>query len=99
MNKSTIAPHAFDCGDIEAAHQLVEEMHSSPARTLEPPTLLELEHALGGKIENVNDQLATLGEAGKRRCRRVSAHGKSDTSKFTLLGVYTGPTESRKNSP
>src|SRR5437667_3437263 len=49
--QSAIAPRAFDCGYIEAAHQRVEDMRTSPAHALEPPTLLELEQALGGKVE------------------------------------------------
>ena len=49
--QSAITPRAFDCGHIEAAHQRVEEMRTSPVRTLEPPTLLELEQTLGGKVE------------------------------------------------
>jgi hypothetical protein len=32
-------------------------MLTSPARTLKTPTLLELEHVLGEKVESVNDQL------------------------------------------
>src|SRR5437899_3449236 len=46
-----IATRAFDCRHVEAAHQRVEEMRASPAHTLEPPTVLELEQALGGKVE------------------------------------------------
>src|SRR2546428_11774891 len=49
--QSAIAARAFDCGYIQAAHQRVEEMRSSPADALEPPTVLELEQALGGKVE------------------------------------------------
>ena len=49
--QSAIAPRAFNCGYIEAAHRRVEEMRTSPAHALEPPTLLELEQALGGKVK------------------------------------------------
>src|SRR5438132_11479479 len=49
--QSAIAARAFDCGYIQAAHQRVEEMRTSPADPLEPPTVFELEQALGGKVE------------------------------------------------
>src|SRR5437899_5790898 len=49
--QSAIAARAFDCGYIEAAHGRVEEMRTSPADALEPPTMLELGQALGEKVE------------------------------------------------
>jgi len=62
--QSAIAPRAFNCGYIEAAHRRVEEMRTSPAHALEPPTLLELEQALGGKVKKC--ELSS--RAGERRC-------------------------------
>ena len=54
--QSVIAPRVFDRGPHEAGQQLVQEMEtSSRARALEPPTLLEIEHAVQGKAENVNE--------------------------------------------
>ena len=37
--QSAIAARVFDCGYIEAAHGRVEEMRTSPADALEPPTM------------------------------------------------------------
>ena len=49
--QTAIASRTFDCSYIEAAHRRVEEMRTSPAHPLELPTVVELEQALGGKVE------------------------------------------------
>src|SRR5258708_1074645 len=49
--QSAIAARASDCGYIEDPHHRVEEIPITSPNPLEPPTVLELEEALGGKVE------------------------------------------------
>src|SRR5438132_4479906 len=49
---SAITPSpAFDCDFVRAAQLRVAEMHASTADPVEPPDLLELEHALGERVQ------------------------------------------------
>src|SRR2546422_11635543 len=83
--KWAIAPRAFDCGYIEAAHHRVEEMRTSPADPLEPPTVLELEQALGGKVEKC--ELWTTN--WRNRVYRVElASGGAALAKQGVRGAY-----------
>ena len=61
MNTSAIVPHAFDCGDIEAAHQLVEEM------SLQPRPYLGASVAVGAR--------AGLGRE-RRKCERPTSDSR-----------------------
>src|SRR5437016_10588755 len=49
---SAITPSpAFDCDFVRAAQLRVAEMHASTAHPVEPPNLLELEQALGERVQ------------------------------------------------
>src|SRR5437899_10630076 len=43
--------HAIDCGYVQAARQRLDEVPMSKAVLLEPPTLSELEEALGERVQ------------------------------------------------
>jgi Phosphotransferase enzyme family len=49
--QSAITSRVFDCDFIQVAQLRVAEMHASAAHPVEPPTLLELEEALGDRIQ------------------------------------------------
>src|SRR2546430_17217420 len=43
--------HAIDCGYVQAARRRLDEVPMSKAVLLEPPTLSELEEALGERVQ------------------------------------------------
>jgi hypothetical protein len=51
IHSAITPPDIFECAFVQAAQLRVAEMHASAAHPVEPPTLLELELALGERVQ------------------------------------------------
>jgi hypothetical protein len=82
--QSAIAPGATDCGHIRAACRRVEAMASSVGNPVQPPTVLELEEALGERVQTCE----LLGRNWRNSVYRVQlATGDAALAKQVVMGT------------
>src|SRR5947207_14143843 len=84
---STTAPSpVFDCDFIQAAQLRVAKMHASAAHPVEPPTVVELEQALGERVQRC--ELWT--QKRRNRVYRIElASGRAALAKQAARGTET----------
>jgi hypothetical protein len=74
----------IDCGYVQTAHRRVEEMRTSNPHSLEPPTVLELEEALGERVQKCE----LLGKNWRNRVYRLElGSGATAVAKQVIMGT------------
>src|SRR6266516_4774366 len=74
----------IDCGYVQTAHRRVEEMRTSNPHSLEPPTVLELEEALGQRVQKCE----LLGKNWRNRVYRLElGSGATAVAKQVIMGT------------
>src|SRR5437870_7540377 len=82
--QSAIAPGATDCGHIRTAFRRVEAMAASLGKPVQPPTVFELEEALGERVQTCE----LLGRNWRNRIYRVQlATGDAALAKQVVMGT------------
>jgi hypothetical protein len=77
-------PRPIDCGYVQAAHRRIEEMRTSKADPLEPPTVFELAEALGERVQKCD----LWGRNWRNRVYRVElASGGAALAKQVIMGT------------
>ena len=82
--QSAIAPCATDCGHIRIACRRLEAMGASRGNSVQPPTVFELEEALGERVQTCE----LLGRNWRNRVYRVQlATGDAALAKQVVMGT------------